>query len=89
MLVARRDDRPRALLLGDRLGVVAADRTEDELAEQRALVFEAGVDRFLGDSRLCCDGGDARALVAPFREQHGSGIEHPLAGLLGLLASAL
>src|SRR5215208_2906102 len=79
----------RTLLLGNRPRILAADGNADELAEQRALVLEAGVDGFRGDAGLGCDRRDARALPAALLEQLSSGVEHPPACLLSLLGTTL
>src|SRR4051794_8675369 len=73
----------RTLLLRNRPRVLAADSNADELAEQRALVLEAGVDGFLGDAGLVCDRGDARAFPAALLEQLSRRVEHSPAGFLG------
>ena len=88
-LVGRGDDRARARLLGNGLGIIAADSTADELAEQRPLVAEARIDGLSGDTRRFCDRGDGRAVVAALFEQLRSSVEHPVPRLLGLLEAAL
>ena len=88
-LVVGGRERARTLLLGNRPRVLAANGEANELAEQRALVVEAGVDGFLGDARLVRDRGDARAFPAALLEQLSSGVEHPPACFLGLLGTTL
>src|SRR5829696_3172629 len=89
VLVAGRRECARTLLLGNRPRVLAADGDADELAEQRALVLEAGVDGFLGDARLVRDRGDARAFPATLLEQLSSRVEHSPACFFGLLGTTL
>ena len=59
-------------------------RRREELADQRALVTEARVDRFLGDAGGARDRSDARALVAALPEERRRRGEHLLARLLRL-----
>ncbi len=89
VLVGRGGERARPVLLGDRPRIVSANGTTDELAEECALVLEAGVDGFLGDARSLSDRGDAGTVEAPLLEQCGGGVEHALPRLLGLLEAAL